>query len=54
MQTLFPFVVAGVKDAVAEAMAMKTVKSTTVPFEELLRQAPFGALLRPSLTFQVP
>ena len=26
----------GVKDAVAQAMAMKTVKSTIVPFEELL------------------
>jgi len=35
MQTLFPFTVAGVKDAVAQAMAMKTVKSTIVPFEEL-------------------
>jgi threonine dehydrogenase-like Zn-dependent dehydrogenase len=36
MQTLFPFTVAGVKEAVAQAMAMKTVKSTIVPFEELL------------------
>jgi threonine dehydrogenase-like Zn-dependent dehydrogenase len=36
MQTLFPFTVEGVKDAVAQAMAMKTVKSTIVPFEELL------------------
>ena len=36
MQTLFPFTVAGVKDAVAQAMAMQTVKSTIVPFEELL------------------
>ena len=36
MQTLFPFTVTGVKDAVAQAMAMKTVKSTIVPFEELL------------------
>jgi hypothetical protein len=36
MQTLFPFTEAGVKDAVAQAMAMKTVKSTIVPFEELL------------------
>src|SRR5205814_10539518 len=35
MQTLFPFTVAGVKDAVAQATAMKTVKSTIVPFEEL-------------------
>ena len=31
MQTLFPFTVDGVKDAVAQAMAMKTVKSTIVP-----------------------
>jgi threonine dehydrogenase-like Zn-dependent dehydrogenase len=36
MQTLFPFTVEGIKDAVAQAMAMKTVKSTIVPFEELL------------------
>jgi len=36
MQTLFPFTVAGVRDAVAQAMAMRTVKSTIVPFEELL------------------
>lgn len=36
MQTLFPFTVEGVKDAVGQAMAMKTVKSTIVPFEELL------------------
>ncbi len=36
MQTLFPFTVEGVKDAVTQAMAMKTVKSTIVPFEELL------------------
>ncbi len=36
MQTLFPFTIEGVKDAVAQAMAMKTVKSTIVPFEELL------------------
>ncbi|MGA7327339.1 MAG: zinc-binding dehydrogenase [Rhodomicrobium sp.] len=36
MQTLFPFTVEGVKDAVAQAMAMKTVKSTIVPFPELL------------------
>jgi threonine dehydrogenase-like Zn-dependent dehydrogenase len=36
MQTLFPFTVEGVKDAVAQAMAMQTVKSTIVPFEELL------------------
>jgi threonine dehydrogenase-like Zn-dependent dehydrogenase len=36
MQTLFPFTEAGVADAVAQAMAMKTVKSTIVPSEELL------------------
>jgi threonine dehydrogenase-like Zn-dependent dehydrogenase len=36
MQTLFPFTVEGVRDAVAQAMAMRTVKSTIVPFEELL------------------
>ena len=36
MQTLFPFTVEGVSDAVAQAMAMQTVKSTIVPFEALL------------------
>lgn len=36
MQTLFPFTLDGVKDAVAQAMAMKTVKSTIVPFEHLI------------------
>ncbi len=36
MQTLFPFTIDGVKDAVAQAMAMKTVKSTIVPFDDLL------------------
>ena len=36
MQTLFPFTEDGVREAVAQAMAMKTVKSTIVPFEELL------------------
>ncbi len=36
MQTLFPFTAEGVKDAVSQAMAMKTVKSTIVPFEDLL------------------
>ncbi len=36
MQTLFPFTIEGVKDAVSQAMAMKTVKSTIVPFEDLL------------------
>jgi threonine dehydrogenase-like Zn-dependent dehydrogenase len=36
MQTLFPFTVDGVKEAVAQAMAMKTVKSTIIPFDELI------------------
>jgi threonine dehydrogenase-like Zn-dependent dehydrogenase len=36
MQTLFPFTVDGVRDAVAQAMAMRTVKSTIVPFADLL------------------
>lgn len=36
MQTLFPFTEDGVKEAVAQAMAMRTVKSTIVPFDELL------------------
>lgn len=36
MQTLFPFSVEGVKDAVNQAMAMKTVKSTIVPFEDMI------------------
>ena len=36
MQTLFPFTIDGVKDAVSQAMAMKTVKSTIVPFDDLL------------------
>ena len=46
MQTLFPFTVEGVKDAVAQAMAMKTVKSTIVPFEWLISLTPVS--LRPS------
>lgn len=36
MQTPFPFTLQGVQDAVAQAMAMRTVKSTIVPFEHLL------------------
>ena len=36
MQTLFPFTVDGVKDAVGQAMAMRTVKSTIVPFPDLV------------------
>ena len=35
MQTLFPFSEAGVGDAIAAALAMRTVKSTIVPFEDL-------------------
>lgn len=35
MQTLFPFTEAGVADAIAQAMAMKTVKSTIVPFDDM-------------------
>jgi threonine dehydrogenase-like Zn-dependent dehydrogenase len=36
MQTLFPFTAEGVKEAVAQAMAMKTVKSAIVPFPDLI------------------
>ena len=36
MQTLFPFTLDGVRDAVAQAMAMKTVKSTIVPFDDMI------------------
>src|SRR5262245_33198651 len=36
MQTLFPFTVEGIEDAVGQAMAMRTVKSTIVPFPQLL------------------
>jgi len=35
MQTLFPFTEAGLSEAIAAAMAMRTVKSTIVPFEGL-------------------
>ena len=35
MQTLFPFTEAGLADAIAAAIAMRTVKSTIVPFEDL-------------------
>jgi threonine dehydrogenase-like Zn-dependent dehydrogenase len=35
MQTLFPFSEAGLADAIGAAMAMRTVKSTIVPFEDL-------------------
>ena len=36
MQTLYPFSVEGVAQAVADAIAMKTVKSTIVPWPELV------------------
>ncbi|MFN0264352.1 zinc-binding dehydrogenase [Tepidamorphus sp. 3E244] len=36
MQTIFPFTTEGLKDAVAQAMAMKTVKSTIVPFPDMI------------------
>ncbi len=36
MQTIYPFDRDGVRTAVADAMAMRTVKSTIVPFPELL------------------
>ena len=35
MQTLFPFTEQGVSDAIGAAMAMRSVKSTIVPFEGL-------------------
>ena len=35
MQTLYPFSEDGIRQAVADAMAMKTVKSTIVPWPEL-------------------
>lgn len=36
MQTLYPFDQDGVKRAVADAMAMKTVKSTIIPFDDMI------------------
>jgi hypothetical protein len=36
MQTIYPFSEAGIAQAVTDAMAMKTVKSTIVPFPELV------------------
>jgi hypothetical protein len=35
MQTLHPFTERGVSEAIAAAMAMRTVKSTIIPFEGL-------------------
>lgn len=40
MQTLYPFTEAGVSEAVADAMAMKTVKSTIVPNPDLVDAEP--------------
>jgi hypothetical protein len=36
MQTLYPFDEDGLASAVADAMAMRTVKSTIVPWPELV------------------
>jgi hypothetical protein len=36
MQTIYPFTEEGIGRAVADAMAMKTVKSTIVPWPELV------------------
>ena len=38
MQTLYPFSEDGISRAVADAMAMKTVKSTIVPWPELVQE----------------
>ena len=35
MKTLFPFAEEGVSEGIAAAMAMRTVKSTIIPFEGL-------------------
>jgi len=37
MQTLYPFSQEGIGRAFADAMAMKTVKSTIVPWPELIQ-----------------
>ena len=37
MQTLYPFDTDGISRAIADAMAMRTVKSTIVPWPELLQ-----------------
>jgi threonine dehydrogenase-like Zn-dependent dehydrogenase len=39
MQTLYPFSEDGIARAVADAIAMKTVKSTIVPFPELIKDS---------------
>ena len=38
MQTLFAFTEDDIGEAIAAAMAMRTVKSTIVPFEDLASQ----------------
>ncbi len=38
MQTVYPFTQEGVSQAVKDAMAMKTVKSTIVPFPDLVAE----------------
>jgi hypothetical protein len=38
MQTLYPFSEDGISRAVADAMAMKTVKSTIVPWPDLVQE----------------
>ena len=46
MQTLYPFDKTGVRTAVADAMAMRTVKSTIVPFPHLLEALRASRLVR--------
>lgn len=36
MQTIYPFTEEGIGQAIADAMAMKTVKSTIVPWPDLV------------------
>ena len=38
MQTLYPFTQEGVSKAVEDAMAMRTVKSTIIPWPELVEE----------------
>jgi hypothetical protein len=42
MQMLYPFSEEGIRRAVADAMAMKTVKSTIVPWPDLIQWAGEG------------
>jgi hypothetical protein len=46
MQTLYPFDKTDVSTAVADAMAMRTVKSTIVPFPHLLEASRASRLVR--------